>query len=369
MKFGRSDRVLFFNEIGNKNIICFGTSAYFEAFCGETGNHSWIRQIVCFVDNRTYGTEFSSCGFSWEVKHPDILKNMTEGIIVICVGPLENIYDIVMQLQQMEISDAIMCYSLKMVMSEHIYDNSAIKRLNYRDRKINKVIHSFWFSKEKKPQKYQECMDSWKRFCPDFEIKEWNADNYNIEKSSYMMQAYDKKMWAFVSDYARLDVVYQYGGIYLDMDVELLKPIDELLSHSAFFAFDSSNYVDLGTGFGAIERHMLVGRLLKAYQDEEFIYDSEKPDIFRIKTQPAFLLPVFEEFGFERNNTLQIKDDVVFYSPDYFRVVADMSHESRDFRGNEYAVHWHHAGWFDQETFDRRENRLEYARKLSDIFK
>ena len=94
---------------------------------------------------------------------------------------------------------------------------------------IPKIIHFMWFGGAELPEKVLKCMESWKRYCPDYEIKRWDESNYDYHQYQYAEEAYAQKKWAFVSDVARLDVVYKYGGIYLDTDVELIKPLDSLL--------------------------------------------------------------------------------------------------------------------------------------------
>ena len=116
---------------------------------------------------------------------------------------------------------------------------------------IPKVIHYCWFGGNPIPEKDRRYIEGWKEKCPDYEIIEWNERNYDVSKNKYMAQAYEEKKWGFVSDYARLDLVYQYGGIYFDTDVELLKPLDNLLELEMFCGFESTKYVNFGIGFGA----------------------------------------------------------------------------------------------------------------------
>ena len=99
---------------------------------------------------------------------------------------------------------------------------------------IPKKIHYCWFGGNPLPESVKKCKESWKKFCPDYEIIEWNESNYNVHKMPFISDAYTAKKYAFVSDYARLDIIYNEGGIYLDTDVELIRPLDALLSHSAF---------------------------------------------------------------------------------------------------------------------------------------
>ena len=91
---------------------------------------------------------------------------------------------------------------------------------------IPKVIHYCWFGKNPKPPLIQKCMDSWKQVLPEYEIIEWNEDNFDVAENQYAKEAYENKKWAFVTDYVRLKVLYEHGGIYLDSDVEILKPMD-----------------------------------------------------------------------------------------------------------------------------------------------
>ena len=94
---------------------------------------------------------------------------------------------------------------------------------------IPKIIHYCWFGGGPISAESQKCMESWKKYCPDYKIIEWNEQNFDISQNRYAQQAYEAKKYAFVSDYVRLAVLYEYGGIYLDTDVELVRPLDELL--------------------------------------------------------------------------------------------------------------------------------------------
>ncbi len=115
---------------------------------------------------------------------------------------------------------------------------------------IPKVIHYFWFGEQPLSELAIKCIESWKKFCPDYEIKLWNESNYDVSKNQYMLQTYQAKKYGFTVDFARLDVIYNYGGIYLDTDVELLKPLDEILNDKCFMGFESNKTVALGLGFG-----------------------------------------------------------------------------------------------------------------------
>lgn len=125
--------------------------------------------------------------------------------------------------------------------------------------RIPKIIHYCWVGGANKPKSVQYCIDTWKKYCPDYEIIEWNEDNYDFSKNQYMKEAYNSKKWGFVPDYARLDIIYQHGGIYMDTDVEMVASLDSLLEYEGFFGFENTGngqfYVNCGHGFGAVPNH------------------------------------------------------------------------------------------------------------------
>ena len=140
---------------------------------------------------------------------------------------------------------------------------------------IPKVIHYCWFGKGEMPKLAKKCIKSWKKYCPDYEIICHNEDNFDCFQNRYMSEAYQAKKWAFVSDYARLKIIYDNGGIYLDTDVEIIKPIDDLLRNKGFMGFDEKGIVATGLGFGAEKGNEIIGEFLKDYNN----YIKENPGL------------------------------------------------------------------------------------------
>ena len=124
---------------------------------------------------------------------------------------------------------------------------------------IPKVIHYCWFGKGEMPKLAKKCIKSWEKYCPGFEIICHNEDNFDLSQNRYMCEAYEAGKWAFVSDFARLKIIYDNGGIYLDTDVELIKPIDDLLEGKGFMGFDEKGIVATGLGFGAEKGNEIIG--------------------------------------------------------------------------------------------------------------
>lgn len=137
--------------------------------------------------------------------------------------------------------------------------------------KIPRIIHYCWFGGNPKPEIVQKCIASWRKYCPDWEIIEWNEQNYDVSKFAYTNEAHQAKQWAFVSDVARLDVVCSHGGVYMDTDVELLSSIDSWLHHNAFFFWETEINIASGLGFGAQKEHPAVKAMLDYYADRHFI--------------------------------------------------------------------------------------------------
>ena len=139
---------------------------------------------------------------------------------------------------------------------------------------IPKIIHYCWFGHKELPPLAKKCIASWRKFLPDYEIKEWNEDNFDINSIPYTAQAYKHKKYAFVSDYARFKILYEYGGIYFDTDVEVIKPIDDFLEKGAFFGLeqDVKDYFACapGLGFACSPSFSLLREMLELYKNLDF---------------------------------------------------------------------------------------------------
>lgn len=136
---------------------------------------------------------------------------------------------------------------------------------------IPKIIHYVWFGGNPLPREVRMCIESWKLRCPGYEIKEWNEGNFNINCHHFCAEAYASREWAFASDYARLKVVYDNGGIYLDTDVELLKSLDEVLDCSFWICSgQEEGMCNTGLGFGAEAGNKMLADMIRAYDDLHF---------------------------------------------------------------------------------------------------
>ncbi|SUP37230.1 glycosyltransferase family 32 protein [Veillonella criceti] len=134
---------------------------------------------------------------------------------------------------------------------------------------IPKIIHYCWFGGKPLPKKYKKYIETWKKYCPDYEIIEWNENNFDINQNRFCKEAYEAKKWAFVADYVRLKVLCEYGGIYLDTDIEVCKSFDKILGYDAFVGFESSDCISTAT-IGSEKSGEWITYLLSYYDDKSF---------------------------------------------------------------------------------------------------
>lgn len=182
------------------------------------------------------------------------------------------------------------------------------------NNKIPKRIHYCWFGHGEKPKKIAMCMKSWDKYLSDYEFIEWNEKNFDVHSNLFVKQAYEAKKYAFVSDYVRLYALYHYGGIYLDTDVEVIKPLDRFLSHEAFSGFEDENYLQSGT-MGAVKNHIWIAGLLSYYDNRTFILLDGSYDT---TSNTSIITKACKEQGLIANGTFQILGGVVTFYPRTF---------------------------------------------------
>ncbi|CZQ96563.1 nucleotide-diphospho-sugar transferases [Trichococcus palustris] len=213
--------------------------------------------------------------------------------------------------------------------------------LTMKKNMIPKIIHYCWFGGKTIPEKDKNCIASWKKYCPDYEIKEWNESNYDLKKNKYMYQAYQNNKWGFVPDYARLDIIYNNGGIYLDTDVELKRNLDELLINRAFFGFESNEYVNLGQGFGGEKNNVLIKSLRDMYEDINFFNEDGS---FNLLPSPAYSTKGLINAGFTMNGKQQTINDHAIFTAEYFCPKNYYTGKLR-VTDNTYSIHWFNSSW------------------------
>lgn len=208
--------------------------------------------------------------------------------------------------------------------------------------KIPKIIHYIWVGGREKSELAKKCIESWKKFCPDYEIKEWNEHNFDMEQNLYLKQAYEAKKYAFVSDYMRLKVLLDYGGIYMDTDVELTKPLDEFLVHRAFSGFENKVWLPTAV-MGAEPNHIWIKRLISVYDKVTFL---NKDGSFNLTTNVTYMSIVTRYFYHAKldNSYQELDDGLVIYPNDWF-CPKDYVTKKILATENTHAIHHFNGSW------------------------
>lgn len=211
---------------------------------------------------------------------------------------------------------------------------------------IPKIIHYCWFGRGEKPELAKKCIASWRRFCPDFEIREWNEDNCGDLSIPFMAEAYAAKKYAFVSDVMRLVVLEQYGGVYFDTDVEVLRDISPLLEDEGFIGFENDQFVNSGQVLAAIPHHPVIGAMIAEYKTLHFLNPDGSTNAVGC---PHLNSDVMERFGLVRNGQEQLVAGIHVYPADYFNPM-DSTTGKLTKTEHTYSIHWYSMSWIGKSS-------------------
>ena len=235
---------------------------------------------------------------------------------------------------------------------------------------IPKVIHYCWFGGNPLPRLARDCIESWKKYCPGYEIREWNESNFDLECCQYVKEAASVGMWAFVSDYARFKILYTYGGIYFDTDVELIKSMDDILAKGAFMGiekpFDISSkqkyMINPGVGI-ALEKEMpIIGEILHLYENEKYLM---KDGNLNKKTVLNYVTEVLYRHGYDGKNCISVVGGITIYPDDFF-CPMNYSTGLLTITENTRSIHHYEMSW--KSDYEKRKKEIErrFRRQFGD---
>ena len=227
---------------------------------------------------------------------------------------------------------------------------------------IPKIIHFVWVGGNPLTPLAEKCIESWKNYCPDYEIKRWDESTFDINENQYCKEAYESKKWAFVSDYIRLKVLHEYGGIYMDTDVEVVKPLDEFLVHPAFSGFENTNKIP--TGIIAAEKgNPWVKLMLDYYNDKHFINEYGSLEIV---SNVLFMSELTSKnYKIDFNNKYQDLGDIVFYPLDYFCPYFSSSEVYAT--ENTYTIHHFASSWLPKKFLKKKQRKAEFRKFIGNF--
>jgi hypothetical protein len=342
-----------------KTFICFGAGNQLINASEAFSDISFFERIDFITDNDKNKYSFSFNEIEkpvYSIEH--CLKNAkNEPVILITMLDCSDVIEQLNSIQELKNCDGFVYVFIRdLPKSYRLPKNRAL----HEPLKIPKTIHYCWFGGTPIPSDFAVYIESWKKFCPDYEIVRWDESNYDYKQNEYMYEAYKHKKWGFVPDYARLDIIHKYGGVYLDTDVELIKNIDDLLCDEAFCGFESRLNVSNGLGFGAIAGFPLIMELLEIYDKVSFL---NKDGSLNLTPSPKYHTELLVSKGLELNNTLQELNGMAIYPTD---VLSPLSFSSGklDITDNTYAIH-HYAGtWLDNIQREKYEKRIQKYQEI-----
>ena len=207
---------------------------------------------------------------------------------------------------------------------------------------MNRIIHYCWFGGNNKTDIILKCIESWKKYFPEWEIKEWNESNFDIRHNLYVSQAYDSKKWAFVSDYVRFWALEKYGGLYFDTDVEVIRPFNDLLENDAFAGFETDKYINPGLVLYVKNTNNSIIKATREFYDSIPFLDENGERIRR--NVCGIFTDILLKYGYIPNGQLQVCGGMVLYPKDYFCPFDDATgllHKTE----NTYSIHWYDKSW------------------------
>lgn len=214
---------------------------------------------------------------------------------------------------------------------------------------MNKIIHYCWFGKKALPESAKKCIKSWKKYFPDYKICEWNESNFDINCNAYVKGAYKAKKWAFVSDYARFWILYYYGGLYFDTDVEVIKTFEDIINIGNYMGCEKIDAVNPGLGCGAEKGLRIYKEILDYYDQLEF-------DVQHIKTVVDYTTDILKEYGFKGKGEIEYICDINIYPLEYFCPLNPATGKLK-ITEHTYSIHHYTATW--QSPYARFKGKMQ----------
>ncbi len=228
---------------------------------------------------------------------------------------------------------------------------------------IPKKIHYCWFGRNPLPESAQKCIASWRKFLPDYEIIEWNEDNFDVNCIPYTQEAYEAKKYAFVSDYARFKILYEHGGLYFDTDVEVIKPMDDIIARGAFMGYEiepvecvSVGEVNPGLGLGVYANHKVYKDIIDYYSTIHFVLSDGELNLTTVVKHTTSRL---KDYGLTPQIGIQLIGDIFIYPQEYFNPLDDNTGKLRITK-HTHSIHWYSKTWLNVNPLRLRLSRIAH---------
>ena len=355
----------YFESLKTKDIICWGSGKHFRnitcPFLRKSGLIGNLRGFVRTSGKETAGDSDHPYGMFGKEELAGMESDKT--LILIAVTGYEEILAQLRSDACLSSFEAVPSIYLESLYEDMILLSGNKPPLNYRknDRPvIPEIIHAIWFSGEPMPPLYRRCLASWKKYAPGYEIKIWDMESYKPGHCLFFEQAIEHGNWAFASDYARADLLRRYGGIYMDLDVEMLRPIDDLLYNDAYMSFESTDRIECGSGMGAGPGHPVIREICESYENRPYL---KADGTWDNSTCPVRYTQVIEKHGLKKDGGFQQVGDITVYP---FEVLTGKSFDTGIIYRSElsYTLHHHNGSWIPDPARRAMCERYENIQKF-----
>lgn len=361
MKLRRCSMKDFARQIQGKKIVCYGIGNEFELIMKSYSEYSWIDKIGYLLDNNPHkkGRKIRIKDRNYTVIDLSDLKTLGDDSLVI-LPTCAAFAEIIDELNGYSWLDGIDCYVFHCMFN---MSEGRIKIKTTNEIRIPAKIHYCWFGGKKMPENYKENVESWKRYCPDYDVIEWNENNLDVAEIPFTKEAYESGQYGFVPDYFRLKIIYEQGGIYLDTDVEAVKSLDDLRYNEAFCGMEYPGRIAFGLGFGAAKHNEIIRSLMTYYEARHFIRPDGSYDNI---PSPEIQSQMLYDRGVKCTAAFQCFNGLSVYPVDVLSPQNPYTGELR-LTDNTYSIHQFAGSWVSEDNKSETQKRIEKARKILDM--
>lgn len=351
---------------GNKKIIVYGAGMIGQVIVPYlVEEYGLYDNLECFVDldQRKWQNNVKICGKEYEIAKPDFLKTIDNSYVLLITN--SKFTSVINFLDSISNLDKVNGYIVPIMQIFESGNNESITvQRNRQQPVIPPKIHYCWFGGKEMPDFLKSCILSWEKMCPDYEIIEWNEDNYNVNRHDFTKEAYGKGKYGFVSDVARLDILYENGGIYLDTDVTLIKRLDDFLYQDGFIGTEKWGNINSGGGCGFTAGHFMLKKILDYREQFHFVLED---GTLNMETNGMYETKVFLEEGFKPNNCLQSVGNVTVY-PFYIHHPYDYMSCEMQKKPATVSVHHFYGGWMEEVDYlNKKDTQNQYRNIINRI--
>ncbi len=359
----KCDMQTFSARCAGKRLACYGIGVEFEKVILNYGGYDWVKSISFLLDSdkRKQGQLKKVAGKELEIISLESLlqKDLDDVVLLITSRMFEEICE---KLNKIRKLDGIECYLYHFMCA--IAEENKIQIRQTSKPLIPKVIHYCWFGDQELPELYKRCIESWKCYCPDYHIQRWDETNCDINETIFTKQAYEAGKLGFVPDYFRLKIIYEYGGIYMDTDVEVLKNLDDLLYNHAFCGLQQPGEVNFGCGFGAGKGNELLHRLMKRYTVMPFVMEDGS---LNVTPSPEYQTMDLMDEGMQYGNKVQVVQGMTIYPTEVLSPKCWFTEECH-ISDNSYTLHHYEGSWLDGKELEWDKNKSAIINRIQRQF-